>query len=478
MEGVKENVLLIIVVVVVIISIASPLLIRYSVDDISTGKTSAGSISLVVPSICGNGDCEFDETCINCDADCGVCPVELPASAPSGGGGSSSTRRDVVNFEFDPQYIEERMAQGEYITKIIKVKNKGNKDIRVDLEVDRLIDFIFLTPDKLVISKGKIEEFQAYFSVSQSTDPGVYIGSIIGEDEDVKKTLPIVLTVYEEEGPFQVDVTIPEDYRTVYPGDFVLGQVEIINKLADFTSVNIEYSIKNQGEKIISTKDDIVGLDAGLNSFEEIFGLDEDLDPGYYLFFVSVDYDSRKYEDAAIFKVGSRERFPLLFQRYALYSIIILLAIGGLIFFFLKRRKKKDKKMVTMIKIEDIDKNKLIEETIEKLNEVKKSGDVDNFFKIMRHFFAKFYSVRSSLTFEELESSLGKKNVKNKLKVISFIKRISHIPYQSKEVSKTDLNEMTISAMSLLNGLKSRKKTINPKKKKKVSKRRKRNKRQ
>lgn len=449
---------------------------HFKVANLSTGRATAiGTVELTVPSECGNGECEFDETCGNCVVDCGTCPVEQAPSGSSGGGGGGA--RDVVSFAFDPQYIEERFSQGEYESKTIEVKNKGSKGIEVGLSVSNIEEFVFLDEKSLSVPRDKSNSFEALFSVGQDTESSVYVGSIKGESSNVEKELPIVITVYEKEGPFLVDISIPEVYRVIYPGEIVLGEITITNMLNTSVFLDVEYSIKSQDEETISYRSNSVSLSKGRNEFEEVFGVAEDMIPGYYLFYVSLDYESRIYSSASIFRVGPPERLPFSLQSYVILGIVLILIGLWVLFLLAKRRKKSKKKKVTLIKIEEIDEGKLVDSTIAKLDELKKSGDVDRYFSIMRHFFAKFYSVGFSLTFEEIVSALSNKKVKNKVKVISFINKISHVPYQSKEISKIDLDKMIVDSISLVKCLKSRnKKVVSKRGKKRPNKRNKKRK--
>ncbi|MEM0360735.1 MAG: hypothetical protein QXK06_05360 [Candidatus Diapherotrites archaeon] len=55
----------------------------------SVSKT--GSINInVLGAICGNGFCETNETCTNCESDCGACTMPTPIQQPGGGSGGGT----------------------------------------------------------------------------------------------------------------------------------------------------------------------------------------------------------------------------------------------------------------------------------------------------------------------------------------------------------------------------------------------------
>ncbi len=77
--------------------------------DISGGTCQAmdgDTVCMVGGEVCGDGVCEGGETCSNCPADCGVCPVEEPAPAApvdtGGGGGTIITEPPAVTEPTEP----------------------------------------------------------------------------------------------------------------------------------------------------------------------------------------------------------------------------------------------------------------------------------------------------------------------------------------------------------------------------------------
>ena len=413
---------------------------------------------------CGDGYCNetSGEDCVSCPEDCGECPV-----IPVTGGGGGSGGRIVANFRFIPSYLEENLFPGESFGKEVEIENTGSKEIDVDLSVADLRNFIFLEKDKFNLIAGKKESFEVLISASESVDPGVYLGDIVGESEDLERRLPIVLRVDMRGAPIVVDIDIPENNRVIRPGDIVQGEINVLNNLSESIEVSMEYTIKNSDEIVEFSKSSIISLKPGNNFFVEDYESRFDMDDGYYLYYARVHYEGEFYTDAASFKIESGLEVPgVFFGSYIMYGFILFLILALLILFYLfvaKKRKKKEKKVVVKI---PMDYQKLIGSTLKGLYALKldtkkryESGLIDRYFKIIRHFFSTYYSVSFGLTFQELESYIKKKNVKRGKSVVAFLEKIANIPYHKGLISKKEFNQIIDESIKVVSAYKLDRKT-------------------
>ncbi|MCD4759338.1 hypothetical protein K8R33_00435 [archaeon] len=457
-------------IILMIVSLIIPSLLYFKVAQYSSGEevtfAAVGTIGLTVVPVCGDGICDDGEDCNNCPVDCGVCP-----SGGSPGGGSGGTSTTQVNFKFDPDVIKEELVQGDSVTKEVNVTNLGTRSINVQLSVVNLKELVFLDKTFVSLQGRGVEEFDALIATSENTEPGVYIGNIVGAASNVEKSLPIVLTIRGPEDPIIVNVNIPKDYLSISPGGIVLGDIVITNKLNETLSVVMVTSMRDQKENVLLDRSDQIGLFSGENLFSDKFETSWDLELGYYFFFVEVTYEGILYSDAAVFKVeGPGDRVTgFILGDYLMY-LWILLAIIILIFIIWVLRKSisKSKWFVTFNKKkkekkeeEIVDRAGLIRLTISNLQRLKVKSKsyygyelIEEYSKIIRYFFTKFYSVGSGLTFEELVSVLQKKNIKKKRKVIAFITRIAHIPYYYKLMPEARFVTLIDSSITLLKSFK------------------------
>jgi hypothetical protein len=442
----------------------------YNIPEVSDSFSTA-SVSLFVGS-CGDGTCseEIGEDCSTCPEDCGECPAETPGGGGGSGGGGGATPKTQISFIFEPDIIQEKLVQGEFVNKNITIHNIGRQNLDVLLSIsDELASLVFLENTHLLVPVWGSNSFNVLLSTSEAIDPEVYLGEIYGTVEDVQKELPVVLRIQETGAMIRIDVNIPEDNRLIYPGNIVVGEINIRNNFTSDINAKVEYSIQNRDEDIILSRLDVIKLKEGNNYFLEEFNLPEEIIPGYYLFYAKVEYEDKGYVDAASFKVeGGREEFPSFFtSRYALFGGIVFLAIVLSILFYLlfaKRRREGKKDVVNeLVKSKrQVSYYSLVARTITKFNKLEISFDkkyskeyIHEYVKLMREFFSKYYSLKTSFTFRELVNYLTKIKAANRAKIIPFIHSISEVSYTKKPMVKSEFRRVLVGTSKILRSYKS-----------------------
>ena len=469
MEIKTRTVIILFAFSLIAVSIAMPsiLYFKYSKAGEPADSYAAASITLrVIGADCGDGYCNASvaEDCDSCPEDCGECPI-----VTTGGGGGGGGGRTIISFRFIPSYLEENLFPGESFTSEVEIENTGNKDIEVDLNVVDLRSFIFLESDTISVAAGEKEPFDVLISVSESTNPDVYLGEITGVYDDLEEKLPIVLRVDQRGAPIVVDIDIPEDNRVIRAGDIVQGEVNILNNLSENIQVTVEYIIKNSDEEVEFSRSDIISLKPGNNFFVEEYESRTDMDDGYYLYYARVSYGDEVYTDAASFKIESSLEVPgVFFGSYILYGFFLFLILILLVLFYLflakRRKKKKEKKVVEKV---PMDPQRLVASTIKKLHAIKldakkdyNAGIIDRYSAVIRHFFTRYYSVSPGLTFQEMESYLKKKNIKKREGIISFLEKIAHIPYHEGLIPKKEFDRIMDESIKIVSSHKSVKKEV------------------
>ncbi|MFH1839936.1 MAG: hypothetical protein ABH849_02195 [Nanoarchaeota archaeon] len=445
----------------IIISLLAPIIMHFYVNDVPTGKaTTQGSVSLIVvdADVCGNGLCEAEEDCASCPEDCGVCPVVVPISG-GGGGSTPPVRRKPIDFTFTPDNIDEKLVQGEAILVPVTVKNIGTQDFVIDFSIFEIGNLVFLDENYLELDRYESKNITVLLSVGHDEKPGIYLGDIVGKVGDFEKRLPILLTITERGALIEVEIELDENNKVIRPGTTISAITYVLNNLNENISVDIAFSIRNKDKEILDSFVDKVTLKKGQNVFEESFEIPRDFELGYYLYYVELNYGSSIYSDAASFRVESPLELPGLLG-FNIYIKIGTAIIATLILLYLfmrfvyKRRttKKKDKKIIV------VDKLKLVVSTTNKLigirSELRNTYNralLERYFKVIRHFFAFYFSIKYSLTFEELMNDLNEKDVEGKSLAISFIKKIAHIPYYDILVPKEDFARMIEDTITILN---------------------------
>nr|MBA4404665.1 hypothetical protein [Nanoarchaeum sp.] len=483
----KNEVVLFFVLFVLFFSIASPIFFYLnsyeylSSEDVTSSATAAVNLS-VIPTcgdslceigedcftcsfdcgecICGDTFCEGNETCNNCPIDCGNCTDIGGGTGTGGGGGGGGSAALDIFFEFNPKILEVRLLQEKSTSEQISIKNLGRKDISVILSVSGVENLLRLDSQILLLKRKEIKYFNAIISTSEQTKSGVYFGEIIGRVDSFEETLPVIIRIIEKGENLILSVNIPEEYKEIYAGEDVLGEVSIYNNLSEVVNGRLIYSIRNKSQDIVQVYDEDVVLNLGNNSFAHMFSTSPSLDSGYYFYYANFSYNGKDYTDASSFKIDGRLEKPSFISSYYVLIIkilLILLLISLVIYLLVKNKKNLLAIAKKKLKDTPLDYLRLIDETVLSLKDLITESNVkynesliDRYGKLIRTFFYSYYSYDKSLTFEELIKSLSKQNIDHKDNTIVLIKKIGYMPYSKELIQKDQFKKILHETLDLL----------------------------
>lgn len=407
--------------------------------------------------VCGDTFCEGNETCSNCEVDCGECSSTGTGSSGGGGGGGAGVE---LFFEFKPSILEVKLSKGASSFRTIEVKNIGRKDLSIVFSVIGVESYLYLDTQSMLLKRKETKEMNAMISTSEATPTGVYLGDIVGKVEEYEGKLPVVIRVSETGKNLLLDMYIPEEYKNIYAGEEILGQVSIYNNLSEVVNGKLVYSIRNKTQDIIKEYEEAVIVSLWNNSFEHKFITPTDLDAGYYYYYANFTYDEKSYSDASSFKVEGRlEKPSFLAASFVTIIKILILILLILFILYLIFRNRKRLLILAKKKLQEkpVDYLKLIDDTILQLNQIMDELEVryaetliDRYAKLMRNFFYVYYSYNKNLTFEELVLNLSNANIKHRERTSLLIKRISHIPYSKELVRKDQFKRIISESINLL----------------------------
>lgn len=410
--------------------------------------------------VCGDTFCEGNETCDNCQIDCGECTDEGGNYTGGSGGGGGGGARIELFFEFDPDILDIKLLQGESISKEISIKNLGRKDISILLSVIGVDNLLRLDTQSILLKIKETKKIKAIISTSEQTKSGVYLGEIIGKVNDFEEILPVVIRISEKGQSLILNINIPENYREIYAGEDVLGEISIYNNLSETVTGQIVYSIQNKSQDIIQDYKTNIVLNIGNNSFEHMFTTPSNLKPDYYLYYANFSYGGKDYVDAASFKIKGRlEKPSFIGISFILIIKILLLLFLILLVLYLLFKNRKNLLVLTKKKLKEVpvDYLKLIDETVLSLKELITESNVkyndmliDKYGKLTRSFFYVYYSYDKNLTFEELIKHLNKRAIDHKEKTIVLIKKIGYLPYSKELVNKEQFKKIITETINLL----------------------------
>ncbi len=251
--------------------------------------------------------------------------------------------QDSFNLEVEiPETYEEVLA-GENIWFTTKLLNLGNKD-----RMDVTLKYEILDINKqLKSSKSETVavETQASFvgslKVPESLEKGLYFLRVIlvtvDSEQDVSEAETSFNVIKEETkhqivikfSLFDIQITIPDDYKIINPGDELLASIKLVNLgSAGRVDVFLDYWITDPGKNTILRKKETVAVETQAN-FVKTFDIPKDVSVGKYTLYAKITYADGKEAGADhSFEVVKKQIDKRIYYGFAiLFSLIILVYV-------------------------------------------------------------------------------------------------------------------------------------------------------
>jgi len=267
--------------------------------------------------------------------------VPTPLSTGGGGGGGGVAITPIItlvkDFWIDSENIKVSLKPGEVKKGKLTLKNIGSGKLDFVINNTLLKDFVFIRESQFSLAEDELKVLELDFIASENVNLGLYIGKLIisADGGDLTKEVLIAINVESKDSLFDVNVFIPSQFKSLFPGEELLAKIEIIN-LGEIENVNADiiYSVKNdEGFEILSGLESLkISRRADL---VKTFVLPEEILPGVYALYVEVIYNNKIASSTEFFHV--KRTIPWLIV-IILISLIIFLF---LLIIFCKRRKKK-----------------------------------------------------------------------------------------------------------------------------------------
>ena len=272
------------------------------------------------------------------------------AATPTGGavsgatGGAGGGEKPV--FEIDQDLIKVFVKKGSSLRKSISIKNTGDTELNVLIDLQNLKNILSLSENLLKLKPREERIVDLNILTGAGVAPGVYVGNILVKAGDLLRIIKAIIEIESEKVLFDVSLDIPLDYKTVNPGDEVRVQSTLLN-LGGLQNVDvlIEYSIKNsKGDIVLKEEETVkVGIQA---SFTKKFKLPDDLPLGKYVVSAVVKFEDSVGISSETFNVGGKERIEGFGAGSVIILIIILIAIAAAVVLERKGLKKIEKRLI------------------------------------------------------------------------------------------------------------------------------------
>jgi len=273
----------------------------------------------------------------------GVTGGAVSGSAEAGRGGGEKPA-----FEIDQDLIKVFVKKGSSLKKSINIKNNGDTELNVLIDLQDLKEIISLSEYALKLKPKEERIVDLNVLTGAGVAPGVYVGDILVKAGDLLRIIKAIIEIESEKVLFDVSLDIPLDYKTVNPGEEFRVQSTLLN-LGGLQNVDvlIEYVIKNsKGDVILKEEETVkVGIQA---SFTKKFKLPDDIALGEYVISATARYQDSVGTSSETFNVGTKGKGEIggFGAGSVVVLIIILIAIIAAVVLERKGLKKIEKKLL------------------------------------------------------------------------------------------------------------------------------------
>jgi hypothetical protein len=275
-----------------------------------------------------------------CSSSCSSSSCPAPSPAPSGGGGAAGSgggggiivpqeEETIINFDISPGSIKSHIALGTAKTETIKIKNTGNSEIGIGLDVITVNEFLFLSDSSFSLNPGEEKEFEANIIGKRL---GSYLGTVTAKAKGISKSIDVIIEVESEQVLFDAKMYIPPAYKTVKPGSDLKAQITLLNvgppRKVDVTTT---YIIKDKRGNVIDESSETFAVETQ-TSFVKTFRIPKEMAPGDYLLVVELRYGKSFAVSSDIFRVlGEQSIIESVSETYLLMPLLIITITGIII---------------------------------------------------------------------------------------------------------------------------------------------------
>lgn len=391
-------------------------------------------------------------------------PEEPPPPQPSGGGGAGSTQipRKFPNFILSKNVIELEIYPSDTITESVNVTNIG--DIGLNIKVlNSFPGFVQLITKEFSL-KTKETKQADFIITAPEIEPDIYTGKIKFTAEGITRILNIVVNVLERGAEIILQVTIPNEYKRINPGDKIKADI-IINTQDIPKDIDIQSQIRDIEGKTLITETESFTLNEFNTKLEKTLQTKETFEPGFYQFYVKIISNEKDYVDSDTFEITLEpieERPSLITIRRIIIgsSILALILIITIISLFTRtkayqaiRKKLKAPPKLRPVRLSKEQIRLLTLRKLEILSQTLDKGDyVKRYLTILNEFLRIYYDITYRFTTQEAIKEIKKKQ-KNKY-LIALLDEIGYLFYMKQELTKNQTKKIILDTIRILKNIK------------------------
>jgi hypothetical protein len=351
------------------------------------------------------------------------------------------------SFSVKPILLKLSLSKSGQAENSIKIVNNG-AEARFDVYFENLNDIAFLKENSFFLGAGESKSLDINFKDSKN-QVSIYLGELIIETPELKKTIPVMVTIENKESNFAVIQKAVPRYESAYPGGKFGIEIKIV-ALKEKVSPNVKarYSIQNfEGEMVWMDEGNlIVG-----ESWTEIAEIPEDLNYGDYVFVTFIEHEGAESVEGYLFSISEEKKGVLDFTS-KIYLIIILVFISIILVLLFHFIKTRDELFMQLRKQQDQELKRnlgLISIYKKNLSEARQRGEAEHKIKQINEARKRVVTVIKEKQREQMREvkQLKKKGKKNTIKDrLKKWKREGYKMFEAekemKKISKADMSRM------------------------------------
>ncbi|MBI3036414.1 DUF853 family protein, partial [Candidatus Woesearchaeota archaeon] len=240
-----------------------------------------------------------------------------------GGGGAAAKqllkdltgRAGIRDLSLDANRLTHELTAGEGTTTILTLKNDGNADMQLKIEVKGKAEQLINVQESLTIKAKGTEKLPISIFVPVGTKEGTYSGEIVITSESEKIILPVSIKVKAPIGKEKLlDVRVQPLDTVVSPGDELKVRVDIYNlgeKGGRFDVQLLVELISAESNKTIEKSEEAIAIETS-TSVLKLFEIPKDIELGKYIVKATATYSDKEGVHTATAIAHVRVQKPLI----------------------------------------------------------------------------------------------------------------------------------------------------------------------
>ncbi len=306
----------------------------------------------------------------------------------------------------------------EQTSETIKITNNENLEQSFSLSLNNFQNIASLSEDSFTLGAKESKEIEILFKDIENK-VGVYPGKLVIQTANLKKELPILLTVMNKNRIFTVDHDGIPEYSDVHPNGKLGVRVQIFDMDGNnLREIKVVYSIKDFNDELILSDETDLTVE-GSKEVKKIIDIPETMAYGNYVFVTTINYNDVESIEGYLFAITPKQTgfktFSDYFNFFVISILILIVVIVALFFYFIKTR---DALLIQLKKqqSQELRRNlKLITDSQKALKKIKPVKDKEKKIKKIEKIKKKVYEhVKKKQKKQEVELKKLKKRGKKK----------------------------------------------------------------